>query len=122
MARVKLGEGARSALFLRSAPGDPRPSGYEVVLNATFAEEERTGSVAGLAPRTVQLVGPDTWFDLRARCETVAGGTRVRVWVNGVLVNEWLDPESRFESGHVALQQHHEGGLLELEELRVREL
>jgi glucose/arabinose dehydrogenase len=122
MARVKLGEGARSALFLRSRPGDPRPSGYEVVLNATFADEERTGSVSGLAPRTVQLVGPDTWFDLRARCETVDGGVRVRVWVNGVLVNEVLDPEGRFASGHVALQQHHEGGLVEIEELRVREL
>jgi len=122
MARVKLGEGARSALFLRSSPAEPRPAGYEVVLNATFADEERTGSVGGLAPRSVQLVGPDTWFDLRARCETVAAGTRVRVWVNGILVNEVLDPESRFSEGHVALQQHHEGGVIEVEELQVREL
>lgn len=122
MAHVKLGDGARSALYLRSAPGEPRPSGYEVVLNATFADGQKTGGVYELAPRTVHLIGADTWFDLRARCETTDGGTRVRVWVNGIQVNDFVDTENRYASGHFAFQQHHEGAVLELRDVKVREL
>jgi hypothetical protein len=47
---------------------------------------------------------------------------RVLIRVNGVVFTDHVDREKRFAAGHVALQQHHEGSVVEVRDLRVREL
>jgi glucose/arabinose dehydrogenase len=113
-ARIKIGDGGRSAILVRG--------GYEARVNSSHPDPERTGSLAGLAPVKVALVGPDTWFDLQASCVDEPGGTRVRIRVNGVLVTDILDDKRRFASGPIALEQHHEGSRVEIRSIEVREL
>ena len=91
-------------------------------INATHPDKEKTGSIAGLAPRIVSLVAADTWFDLRVQCKDESAGTRISVWINGVLLNEALDTQRRSKSGAIALEQHHEGSVLEVKQFELREL
>lgn len=121
-AKVKISEGGNSGLYVRAQPTDTWPDGYEAQINASHPDPQKTGSVYGLAPVKTHLVGPDTWFDYRVLCRDEPGGTRIQVRVNGILVSDVLDPERRHTSGHVALQQHHEGSVLEVRDLAVRDL
>jgi hypothetical protein len=119
--RAKVSAGGVSAVWLRASEKDGTLAGYALRLNADAPLPEYTGSIAGLAPLSVQLVGPETWCDVRARVRDEDGGTRVTVWVNGVQVNEALDarPE-RPKAGAIAIEQHHDGSRVELEGLSVR--
>jgi hypothetical protein len=46
----------------------------------------------------------------------------VQIRVNGVLVSDFLDRERTHKSGHIAFQQHHEGSVIRLRDIYVREL
>ena len=41
--------------------------------------------------------------------------------VNGVTITDVIDRERRYESGHIAIQQHHEGSVIEVRKLQARE-
>jgi len=71
---------------------------------------------------TTHLIAPDTWFDYHVVCRDEPEGTHVQIFVNGVLVTDFVDPERTHASGHIALQQHHDGSVLEVQSLEVREL
>lgn len=118
--RCRINDGGLANLRLRSkADGS---EGYAVRINSSHPDPEKTGSIVGLAARKAQLVPADTRMELRARCEDTAGGTLVRVWVNGILVNEYLDPSRRFAGGAIALEQHHEGTRLEVLDFGIQQL
>jgi len=119
-ARVKVSDGGDSGILLRAETGAGAPHGYEVELNSSFADPEKTGSVLGLAPVRTHFVAPDTWCELHVTCRGEKGGTRVVVRLDGVVVNDFLDAERRFAGGHIALQQHHEGSVVEIADLAVR--
>lgn len=120
-ARLKLSPGGRSALWFRAQPGDESPRGYAVVLNTSFPDKQHTGSLLDLAPISVQLVSDDTWFDLGLTCSDEAGGTHIQVRLNGVLFTDFVDKEQRHSAGRIALEQHHEGSVLEVKQLAIRE-
>jgi hypothetical protein len=42
--------------------------------------------------------------------------------MNGAEVNSALDKDKKFAKGRVLLEQHHEGSVLEVKDLNVREL
>jgi hypothetical protein len=69
-----------------------------------------------------QLVPDDLWFDYHVVCRDEADGVRVQIRVNGVLVSDFLDRERTHKSGHIAFQQHHEGSVIRLRDIYVREL
>ena len=122
-ARLKLSPGGRSAIYLRARPGDTGANGYAIVLNSSYPDKQHTGSLLDLAPISVQLVGDDTWFDLALRCADEPAGTHIQVSINGVLFTDFVDKERKFaRPGHIALQQHHEGSVLEVKKLEIREL
>ncbi len=121
-ARIKVSDGGNSGLYLRAQVGPEWPQGYEAQINSSFADPQKTGSLYGLAPVETHLVAPDTWFEYHATCRDEAAGTRVTLRVNGVVVTDFVDAERRHAAGHVALQQHHEGSVVEVKELAVREL
>ena len=120
-AELKISDGGNSGLYFRVGLADGWPPGYEAQINSSYADPQKTGALYGFSPRTVHLVGPDTWFDYRVSCRTTGAGTEVHIWVNDVLVNQFVDRKNTHTEGHVALQQHHEGSVVELRKLEVRE-
>jgi len=121
-ARVRIDDGGNSGMYVRAARGEGWPAGYEAQINASSSDPQKTGSLYGLAPVTVELVPPGTWFTQHVVCRDVPGGTSLAVRVNGVLVSEALDPERRHAEGHVALQHHHDGSVVEFASVEVRVL
>lgn len=120
-AELKISDGGNSGLYFRVGLADGWPPGYEAQINSSYADPQKTGALYGLSPRTVHLVGPDTWFEYRVSCRSTEAGTEVHIWVNDVLVNQFVDRKNSYTEGHVALQQHHEGSVVELRRLEVRE-
>jgi glucose/arabinose dehydrogenase len=121
-AQIKIEEGSNSGLYFRAAKGEDWPAGYEAQINASFPDPQKTGSLYNLAPLKTALMAANAWFEYRVRCEEVAEGTRVRIWVEGVLVNDHVDKDRKYASGHIALQQHHEGSVVQCAKLEIREL
>jgi len=118
---LKISDGGDSGIFFRA--GDAGGiAGYEAAVNSSYPAEEHTGSLAGLAPVKVHLVAPGTWFDYRVRCTEEKEGTRIVISIDGVAITDYLDRERRFASGRIAIEQHHEGSVVEVKALAVREL
>ncbi len=122
-AEMKVSDGGNSGIFLRAPLAKMDwPKGYEAEVNSSFADPNRTGSLIGFSPVLTHLVAPDTWFEYRIRCQTDSEGTHVTLRVNGIVVNDWVDELNAYPVGHIALQQHHDGSVIEVRRLEVREL
>ena len=125
-ARLKVSDGGDSGVFFRAVPaneaGVPSVNGYEAEVNSSYPADEHTGSLTGLAPVKVHLVAPETWFDYRVRCEDEKEGTRIRISIDGVVITDYLDKERRFAKGRIALEQHHDGSVVEVKALAIREI
>ncbi len=122
-ARIKISDGGNSGLYVRAQFIESGwPKGYEAQINSSFADLQKTGSIYDLSPILVHLIPPDTWFEYHVRCEPHGDGTRIQVRVNGVLINEIVDAEKRYGPGRIAFQQHHDGSVIEIERVEVREL
>jgi len=119
---VKISDGGNSGLYFRATYGSGWPAGYEAQVNSSFADPQKTGSLYSLAPVTTHLVPPDTWFDYHVTCRDEPEGTHVTIRVNGVVITDHVDAERRHATGHVALQQHHDGSVVEVAIVEVREL
>ncbi|MDT0270072.1 family 16 glycoside hydrolase [Streptomyces sp. DSM 44915] len=96
--------------------GDPaaRNGGFEVQIDATDVPELTTGAIydfqgADIAARDAALNPPGEWNAY----EIVVEDLRVRVYLNGVLINDYdtegADPARDLSSGRVGLQNHHTG-------------
>jgi hypothetical protein len=46
----------------------------------------------------------------------------ITIRINDILVTEYVDAERKHASGHVALQQHHDGSVVSYRDVEVREL
>lgn len=121
-AQARINGGGNSGLYFRTRFGPGWPSGYEAQINSTHEDPVKTGSLYHFAKLYTRLVMPDVWFDYRVLCRDEPDGVRIRIWLNDVLVNEYLDRERKHESGHIALQQHHEGSVVRFRKIEVREL
>ena len=121
-AQVKISDGGNAGLLLRARPDGENPSGYEAEINSSFPHPEKTGSLIGRAPVRVHLIPPDTWFDYHVTCRDEADGVRLTARVNGIVVNDYLDRDRSHASGHVGIEHHHQGSVLELRDIQIREL
>lgn len=132
-AKCKISAGGMSAIWLRAKLDKGEPQGICAVINASAPNASRTASIlvtpdpdpmakSADAPRLVSLVEVDTWFDYRLSVTSDAQGTNVIAYVNGVQVNQATIPGHRFDAGALALEQHHEGSVLEVADFQVREL
>jgi glucose/arabinose dehydrogenase len=120
-ASLRIGDDGNSGLYVRAALAPGWPPGYEAQVNSNFGDPQKTGSLYALAPVKASLVGSDTWFDYQVRCVDEPGGTHVTIRVNGVVISDFVDAERRHAAGHVALQQHHDGSVIEVRKLELRE-
>lgn len=121
-ARIKISDGGNSGLYVRAALGEGWPAGYEAQINSSYPDPQKTGSLYNLAPVRTHLIAPDTWFDHHVRCVDEEGGTRVTIRVNGIVTADFLDTERRHGPGHVVFQQHHDGSVIEVKDVFVRDL
>ena len=119
---VKVNTRGNSGMYFRVTPNPdpntPWPNGYEAQIDQ-HDPKNFTGCVYNKAWATSGpgLDGPITrdnaWFDYRVRAEN----DRIRTWINGVL---FVDAKlQEFNDGHLAVQGHHEGNVIEFRDYRV---
>jgi len=121
-AKVRINGGGNSGMYFRTAFGPGWPAGYEAQINSTHSDPVKTGSLYNLAPLRTEFTPSDAWFEYEVDCRDEADGVRIKVYVNHVLVNDFLDRERKHKSGHVAFQQHNDGSVVRLRDIFVREL
>ncbi|MCE9594345.1 MAG: DUF1080 domain-containing protein [Planctomycetes bacterium] len=122
-AKVKISDGGNSGMYFRAAYGPGWPAGYEAQINATYPPDpQRTGSFYNYDSLKTRLVPPDIWFTEHITCRDEPEGVHVTIALNDIVVVDAFDKERRFASGHVALQQHHDGSTVTFKDVEVREL
>jgi hypothetical protein len=128
-----------SGVFLRipalnssDPPNDWLPAvdqGYEVQIDPRGFNSEKnvendplrsTGAIYNLnAPtRTDVARGPWQWNTFVIE----ATRNRIKVTLNDVLVNDFLDSTSRSLRGHIALQNHHSGSKVQFRNIRIKSI
>ena len=50
----------------------------------------------------------------------VTDGTHIRIWINGVMLTDYMDVERRFGPGHIAIEHGHAASTVSVEALEVR--
>jgi hypothetical protein len=120
-ASLRISDKGNSGLYFRTTFGPGWPDGYEAQVNSSMEDPQKTGSLYGLSPVTTSLVGPDTWFEYRVRCVDEAAGTHVTISVNGTVITDFVDKDRKHAAGHIALQQHNDGSVVECRRLEERE-
>jgi hypothetical protein len=121
-ARMKISDGGNSGFYFRTEFGGGWPKGYEAQVNSTYPDPQKTGSLYSIAPIHAALVAADTWFDYGVRCVDEEEGTHITITINGAVVTDVIDTERRHTSGHFAIQQHHDGSVISVRRVEVREL
>ncbi|MCX4766255.1 ThuA domain-containing protein [Streptomyces sp. NBC_01275] len=118
-----------SGVFVGFPPSDDPWSavdnGYEIQIDATDTPEKTTGAVYGfrsadLKKRDRALNPPGEWNTYEIRVE----GERLRVWLNGVQINDFTntDPARSLRDGHLGLQNHGADDQVSFRDVRIREL
>ncbi|MFD4625843.1 ThuA domain-containing protein [Streptomyces sp. NPDC058475] len=100
-------------------------TGYEIQIDATDAPDRTTGAVysfqsADIKKRDRALNPPGEWNTYEIRVE----GERLRVWLNGVKVNDFTntDPARSLRDGHVGIQNHGADDQVSFRDIRIKEL
>lgn len=122
--------GDNSGVFIRIPPlrDSPQPAiehGYEVQIDDRGIDPERglcgsalhlSGAIYGLAPARRTASRPTgSWNEF----DIVARGPVIRVRLNGALTAA-TDCAARRRTGHIALQAHHTGSVVQFRDLRVQ--
>ncbi len=119
-ARVKISDGGQAGLLFRVQGPPEKVEGYGALINSTFPNREKTGSLAGLHSIQAQLIPSDTWFNYFVSVREVTDGTHIRIWINGVMLTDYMDVERRFGPGHIAIEHGHAASTVSVEALEVR--
>jgi len=117
-----VNERGNSGMYFRVTPNpdpnNPWPNGYEAQVDQ-HDPRNFTGCIYNAAwPEDVKapITKDNAWFDYRIRAE----GNRIRTWINGVpMVDAELE---QFDEGHLAVQGHHTGNVIEFRDIRVLDL
>ncbi|WP_230393958.1 ThuA domain-containing protein [Plantactinospora alkalitolerans] len=99
-------------------------NGYEIQIDATDTSDRTTGSVYGfksadLAARDAALNAPGEWNSY----ELLVEGERLRVYLNGVLVNDFTNTDPvRSLAGYIGIQNHGSGDDASFRNIRIKEI
>jgi type 1 glutamine amidotransferase len=117
-----------SGIFIGFPPSaDPWSAvdnGYEVQIDATDAADRTTGSVytfqsANIAARDAALNPVGEWNSF----EILVEGERLRVYLNGSLINDFTNTNPvRSLAGHIGIQNHGTGDDVSFRNVRIKEL
>jgi hypothetical protein len=119
-ARVKISDGGQAGLLFRVQGPPGKVEGYGALINSTFPNMEKTGSLAGLHSIQAQLIPSNTWFNYFVSVREVTDGTHIRIWINGVMLTDYMDVERRFGPGRIAIEHGHAASTVSVEALEVR--
>lgn len=125
----KMAGDDNSGVFVGFPPSDDPWSavdhGYEIQIDATDAPDRTTGAVYGfrsadLNKRDRVLNPPGEWNTYEIRVE----GERLRVWLNGVKINDFTntDPARSLTDGHLGIQNHGADDEVSFRDVRIKEL
>ena len=108
-----------SGVYIRSQAhadqGAEYPPAYEVQIDHGDGNNP-TGSLYNRHKALATNLKDGEWFRMRIR----AVGPQIQVWINNHAVLEAQD--SAFPDGYIFLQQHHQTGVCEFREIRIRRL
>ena len=122
LVEARINDNGNSGLYGRASFGPGWPAGYEAQINSSFPDPQKTGSIYALAPVLSEMIPPDMWFEQRLLIRETPEGTYLRTTLNGVVVSEHLDTQRLHATGHLALQQHHQGSEVRVRRMLVRQL
>ncbi len=120
-ARVQINDNGNSGLYFRTTFGPGWPKGYEAQVNSTYHDPVKSGSLYGFRNIKAMFVEPGVWFDYFVSCRDEDQGIRIKIKLNNFLVVDYLDTKRTNSSGHIALQQHHEGSEVRFRDIMIRE-
>jgi hypothetical protein len=109
-----------------SATGNPSAAlaaGYEVQIDASDSADRTTGAVYGvksadIAARDAALNPPGEWNTY----ELLVEGTRLRVYLNGALINDFTSTDAaRSLAGHIGIQNHGSPDTVSFRNIRIKE-
>jgi hypothetical protein len=127
---AKINDRGNSGQYFRATYARGFPPGYEAQINSTNSDPIRTGSLYpdgrdGYSDEEKkkmivldQLVGPNEWFTQ----EVIAEGNHIIIKLNGRTTVDFVDEKRRHAKGHFAFQQHHEGSVVSIRKVDVKEL
>lgn len=115
-AQVKINHGGNSGMYFRATFGPEWPAGYEAQVNNTHPDWRRTGSLYHFSDVKEQLIADDTWWTQ----DIIANGNHIIIKVNDKPVVDYVDEKNTFQKGHLALQQHNKGSVVEYRNLMMR--
>lgn len=117
-AKVKINHAGNSGMYFRAEFGPGWPKGYEAQVNNSHGDWRRTGSLYAIKDIKEQLIPDDTWWEQHI----IADGNHITIMVNGKPVVDYVDEKNAFTKGHLALQQHNKGAIVEFKDLMYRRL
>lgn len=117
-AEININDGGNSGFYFRTKFGPGFPSGYEAQVNSTQSDPVKTGSIYNHVKIFKKLHKADEWFRYHLKVQ----GNRIWVTVNDELLYEYVDQASTHKTGHFAFQQHHQGSVVKIKSLEVKEL
>ncbi|MGI5247038.1 ThuA domain-containing protein [Dactylosporangium sp. CA-139066] len=98
--------------------------GYEIQIDATDTPDHTTGAIynfqsANIAARDAALNPPGAWNTY----EILVEGQRIRVYLNGSLINDFTNTDpARNLDGYVGIQNHGAGDQVSFRNVRIKEL
>jgi len=126
--------GSNSGIFFHTdrqlRNGKYLAKGYEVQLNSSEKEKNKTGSLYAIVQVDESPVDETEWFMLRLRVD----GKRIQVFINEEQVVDYTEPEDPMRpdkraqrlidpnGGAIAIQAHDPGSVFYFKEIRLREL
>ncbi|GAA1408336.1 lectin [Catellatospora coxensis] len=124
----KLTGDSNSGIFIGFPPStDPWSAvnnGYEIQIDATDAADRTTGAVytfqsANIAARDAALNAAGEWNTY----ELLVEGQRLRIYLNGVLINDFTNTNAaRDLAGHIGIQNHGAADTAQFRNIRIKEL
>ncbi len=115
-AEISIGDNSNSGMYFRAKFGNGWPDGYEAQINANFGDPQKSGSLYGIAPLAEAPVPANTWYTQ----EILAEGDHIVITIDGKVVVDAKHDQRK--SGHVAFQQHHQGSVVKIRNVRIIEL
>lgn len=110
--------GANDGKFVNVADGKVRIDGYEAQIddNDPRGLLNQTGALYDVLPATKLITGENEW----RRYEIIAEGDHLVTKINGETVLDGRD--ARFKRGHIGLQHHHVGNVIEFRNIKLKPL
>jgi hypothetical protein len=117
-AEIKLNAKGNSGMYFRAELMPGWPKGYEAQVENTSSDPQRTGSLYNFKKNLKQLVPDDTWWTQHI----IAIGNRIIIKVNDTIVVDHVEDKNTHIEGHLALQQHDPGSVVQYRRVSVKPL